>query len=114
MNPPEIWVGYAPRVGDIEALGKDPGVAAVLAGPAGHGLRIAAVKSSPFEVLAGPVELSVTAIREMFESQRGKRMNLVRVFPMSVMWRPSADAKVESALLRLVSLCRRIPALDAP
>jgi hypothetical protein len=109
-------VGYAPRRGDIEALLADPGGTEAFVGRTGTGVRIVGVQSrgQPFEVLAGPVEPSVTAIREMFEDSRVRRMNLIRVFPMTLMTRPGADRKLESALLGLVNLCRSIPALGAP
>ena len=116
LSPSEIWVGYAPRRGDIEALLADPGGTETFVGWAGKSVRMVGGPSRgrPFEVLAGPVEPSGSAMREMFEDSLVRRMNLIRVFPMTLMTRPGADRKLEPALLGLVKLCRSIPALGAP
>ena len=114
LNHPAIWVGYAPRKEDIGAMLDDPRAAEMLAGMADDGVQIVGIQRSPFEVLAGPVEPSAPAVREILGDPHIRRVNLVRIFPMSVIADPDADAKLEATLLRLVKLCRSVRTLGAP
>ncbi len=116
LNPPEVWVGYAPQPQDIKALVADPQAVEKLVGRAGRSVCLVGVtpKGKPFELVAGPVELSMTTLQQMSTDPRVKRVNIVQIFPMTVMQRAGADVKLETALLHLRKACRSVPVLGTP
>ena len=111
----EVWVGYAPRHQDGEALLADTaGLAQLVA--KGRNFSLVGVRSrgEPFEVLAGPLELSAASLRELVKTRHMPRVNLVRVYPMTVLSRSGANATLGREVVRVIRLCRSLPSLDAP
>jgi hypothetical protein len=116
LNPPQIWVGYAAGRSNIRAMLADPDAVERLLRLAGRSARLVAVtpKGQPFEIVAGPVEVSRAGLQDMADDPRVERLNIVAVFPTAAMSKPNADARLEAALLRMVRACRGVEALGAP
>ncbi len=111
----EVWVGYAMRHGDCARLAaRRVDAAQLLAGATELQLVGVRSKGQPFEVIREPTELTAGALRELATSRAVPRVNLVRVFPISVLARSGADRTLARELARIVRLCRSVPTLKSP
>ena len=111
----EVWVGYAMRHSDVERLaGREAEAAQLVAGARQLHLVGVRSKGQPFEVLAEPTDVTAGALGEFAAARSVPRVNLVRVFPMSVLTRTGAERILGRELAHVVRLCRSVPSLEAP